>query len=72
MKAAISALEGNADAAADLGADPGRSTTRRSKDGENYWSDLPDNFFTPNEFPPCGVNITGRRHHGARTTKNTQ
>jgi len=28
------------------------------KDGENYWSDLTDNFFTPNEFPPCGVNIT--------------
>jgi len=28
------------------------------KDGENYWSDLTDNFFTPNEFPPCGVTIT--------------
>ncbi len=26
-------------------------------DGENYWSDLPDNFFTVNEFPPCDVNI---------------
>ena len=30
------------------------------KDGENFWSDLPDDFFTPNEFPPCGVNITAR------------
>ena len=29
------------------------------KDGENFWSDLPDNFFTTNEFPPCGVNISG-------------
>jgi ribose transport system substrate-binding protein len=28
------------------------------KDGVNFWSDLTDNFFTPNEFPPCGVNIT--------------
>lgn len=24
----------------------------------NYYPDLTDNFFTPNEFPPCGVNIT--------------
>jgi ribose transport system substrate-binding protein len=27
------------------------------KDGENYYSKLSDNFFTPNEFPQCGVNI---------------
>jgi ribose transport system substrate-binding protein len=27
------------------------------KAGDNYYPDLPDNFFTPNEFPPCGVNI---------------
>jgi ribose transport system substrate-binding protein len=27
--------------------------------GKNYWPDLSDNFFTPNDFPPCGVNITG-------------
>lgn len=26
--------------------------------GKNYWPDLTDNFFTVNEFPPCGVNIT--------------
>ena len=24
----------------------------------NYYPDLTDNFFTPNEFPPCGVNVT--------------
>lgn len=28
------------------------------EDGQNYWSDLDDNFFTPNEFPPCNVNFT--------------
>jgi ribose transport system substrate-binding protein len=28
------------------------------KDGQNYYSKLSDNFFTPNEFPPCGVNIS--------------
>lgn len=28
------------------------------EDGVNFWSDLPDDFFTPNEFPPCDVNIT--------------
>lgn len=28
------------------------------EDGVNYWSNLPDDFFTPNEFPPCDVNIT--------------
>lgn len=27
---------------------------------KNYWPDLTDNFFTVNEFPPCGVNITAR------------
>ncbi len=25
----------------------------------NFWSDLPDNFFTTNEFAPCGVNLSG-------------
>jgi ribose transport system substrate-binding protein len=24
----------------------------------NYYPELTDNFFTPNEFPPCEVNIT--------------
>jgi ribose transport system substrate-binding protein len=26
--------------------------------GVNYYPDLTDNFFTPNEFPPCQVNVT--------------
>jgi ribose transport system substrate-binding protein len=30
------------------------------KADENYYPDLTDNFFTPNEFPPCGVNITAK------------
>ena len=30
------------------------------KAGENFFPDLTDNFFTANEFPPCGVNITGQ------------
>jgi len=28
------------------------------KAGDNFYPDLTDNFFTPNELPPCGVNIT--------------
>lgn len=31
------------------------------KDGENFFSQLSDNFFTANEFPPCGVNIAGEK-----------
>ena len=27
------------------------------KAGDNFYPDLTDNFFTPNEFPPCNVNI---------------
>ncbi len=27
------------------------------KAGESHYPELGDNFFTPNEFPPCGVNI---------------
>jgi ribose transport system substrate-binding protein len=34
------------------------ATDATLKDGENYYSKLSDNFFTPNEFPPCGVNIS--------------
>ena len=30
------------------------------KAGENFYPDLTDNFFTPNEFPPCDVNITAK------------
>lgn len=31
------------------------------QDGLNFWSDLDDNFFTPNEFPPCNVNFTAEQ-----------
>ncbi|WP_446915576.1 hypothetical protein, partial [Klebsiella pneumoniae] len=34
------------------------ATSDELVDGQNYWSDLTDNFFTPNEFPPCDVNVT--------------
>jgi len=58
MKAAISALEGNVMPQLISVPLPVADFTTL-KDGENFWSDLPDNFFTVNEFPPCGVNISG-------------
>lgn len=58
MKAAISALEGNVMPQL-ISVPLPIATYDQLKDGVNYWSDLPDNFFTVNEFPPCGVNITG-------------
>ncbi|MEO8531437.1 MAG: sugar ABC transporter substrate-binding protein [Deltaproteobacteria bacterium] len=58
MKAAISALEGNVMPQL-ISVPLPVATYKDLKDGQNYWSDLPDNFFTVNEFPPCGVNISG-------------
>lgn len=58
MKAAISALEGNAMPQL-ISVPLPIATYDELVDGANYWSDLPDNFFTVNEFPPCGVNISG-------------
>jgi ribose transport system substrate-binding protein len=58
MKAAISALEGNPMPQL-ISVPLPIATHAELKDGENFWSDLPDNFFTVNEFPPCGVNISG-------------
>lgn len=58
MKAAISALEGNVMPQL-ISVPLPVATYDQLKDGENFWSDLPDNFFTVNEFPPCGVNISG-------------
>ncbi|APH71296.1 sugar ABC transporter substrate-binding protein [Aquibium oceanicum] len=58
MKAAISALEGNVMPQL-ISVPLPVATYKDLKDGENFWSDLPDNFFTVNEFPPCGVNISG-------------
>ena len=58
MKAAISALEGNV--MPQLVSVPLPVADYKTlKDGVNYWTNLPDNFFTVNEFPPCGVNISG-------------
>ncbi len=58
IKAAISALEGNV--MPQLISVPLPSVDYTAlKDGTNFWTDLPDNFFTVNEFPPCGVNISG-------------
>ncbi|GHC60243.1 sugar ABC transporter substrate-binding protein [Neogemmobacter tilapiae] len=58
MKAAVSALEGNPMPQLISVPLPVADYTQL-KDGANFWSDLPDNFFTVNEFPPCGVNISG-------------
>jgi ribose transport system substrate-binding protein len=57
IKAALSALEGNKMPQLISVPIPQAKYTDL-KDGVNYWSNLTDNFFTPNEFPPCGVNIT--------------
>ncbi len=58
MKAAVSALEGNVMPQLISVPLPVADYTQL-EDGVNFWSDLPDNFFTVNEFPPCGVNISG-------------
>jgi ribose transport system substrate-binding protein len=57
IKAAISALEGNK-MPKKISVPLPQADYTTLKDGENYWSKLPDNFFTVNEFPPCNVNIT--------------
>ncbi len=58
MKAAISALEGNTMPQL-ISVPLPVATYDQFEDGVNYWSDLPAGFYTINEFPPCGVNITG-------------
>lgn len=40
------------------------------KAGVNFYPDLTDNFFTPNEFPPCGVNITATEIMGKSEANN--
>ena len=57
IKAALSALAGNKMPQL-ISVPIPRVTDTELKDGVNYWSNLTDNFFTPNEFPPCGVNIS--------------
>lgn len=58
MKAAISALEGNKMPQL-ISVPLPIAKYDELEDGKNYWSNLPDNFFTVNEFPPCGVNMSG-------------
>lgn len=58
IKAAVSALEGNAMPQL-ISVPLPVATYDQLEDGKNFWTDLPDNFFTVNEFPPCGVNISG-------------
>jgi len=70
IKAAISALEGNAMPQLISIPIPEADYTTL-KDGENYWSNLTDNFFAPNEFPPCNVNIKAVDIM-AKSAENTQ
>ncbi|MDE0591230.1 MAG: ABC transporter substrate-binding protein [Thalassovita sp.] len=58
MKAAVSALEGNVMPQL-ISVPLPVATYDELEDGKNFWSELPDNFFTVNEFPPCDVNISG-------------
>lgn len=57
IKAAVAALEGNKMPQLISVPLPHDDYTTL-KDGVNYWSNLSDNFFTVNEFPPCDVNLT--------------
>ena len=57
IKAALSALEGNAMPQLISIPTPVADYVTL-EDGKNFWSDLTDNFFAPNEFPPCDVNMT--------------
>jgi ribose transport system substrate-binding protein len=34
------------------------ATSDELKDGVNVFTNLPDNFFTPIQIAPCGVNLT--------------
>ena len=70
MKAAIAALEGNV--MPQLISVPLPSVEHTAlKDGTNFWTDQPDNFFAANEFRPCGVNISGPAIM-AKTEENVQ
>lgn len=70
MKAAIAALEGNTMPQLISVPIPEADYTNL-KDGVNYWSDLSDSFFTPNDFPPCGVTLTAPEIMGY-TAENVQ
>lgn len=59
MKAALAALDGNVMPQL-ISVPIPFSEYSQLEAGKNFWPDLTDNFFTVNEFPPCGVNITAR------------
>lgn len=56
MKAALSALEGKVMPQM-ISVPIPMASHPNFKAGENYFPDLTDNFFTTNDFPPCGVNL---------------
>ncbi len=58
MKAAIEALQGKVVPQLISVPIPGDDHTTL-EDGVSYYSDMSDDFFTANTFPPCGVNISG-------------
>ena len=70
MKAALAALEGNPMPQL-ISVPIPVADYNTLEDGKNYWSDLTDNFFTANEFPPCDVNITAVEIM-AKTADNVQ
>jgi ribose transport system substrate-binding protein len=70
MKAAISALEGKPMPQL-ISVPIPYADYNTLEDGKNYWSNLSDNFFTPNEFPPCDVNITAVEIMG-KSAENVQ
>jgi ribose transport system substrate-binding protein len=57
MKAALEALQGKVMPQKISVPIPAADDTTL-EDGHNYYSKLSDNFFTPNEFRPCGVNLS--------------
>jgi ribose transport system substrate-binding protein len=58
MKAAVEALQGKV-LPQKISVPIPAADQNTLKDGDNYFAKLSDNFFTPNDFPPCGVNISG-------------
>ena len=56
MKAAVSALQGKVMPQM-ISVPIPMASHPNFKAGENYFPDLTDNFFTTNDFPPCGVNL---------------
>jgi ribose transport system substrate-binding protein len=68
LKAAISAAKGNV-MPQFISAPIPYSDTETLKAGVNYFPDLPDSFYTNNEFPACKINI-GAKEITAQTKAN--